>query len=134
MSVRDFAILMADALSVIPTVVLRNLSDKLYKKRKNVVQEIEEIVKQLAMAGDHDKITAMINLLANEFTSSPQANHRKVHAVLHYGQLDQSISLLFLWKAQKFERIMKGIQGDLIVASTLHIVIGFSGLWRNVIR
>ncbi|KAK9100922.1 hypothetical protein Scep_024352 [Stephania cephalantha] len=27
--------------------------------------------------GDHDKITAMINLLTNEFTSSPQANHRK---------------------------------------------------------
>ncbi|KAK9114853.1 hypothetical protein Syun_021650 [Stephania yunnanensis] len=32
------------------------------------------------MAGDHDKITAMINLLTNEFTSSPQANHRKVFA------------------------------------------------------
>ncbi|KAK9159943.1 hypothetical protein Syun_006284 [Stephania yunnanensis] len=68
---------MADALSVIPTVVLRNLSDKLYEKRKNAAQEIEEIVKQLAMAGDHDKITEMINLLTNEFTSSPQANHRK---------------------------------------------------------
>ncbi|KAK9112277.1 hypothetical protein Scep_019796 [Stephania cephalantha] len=68
---------MADALSVIPTAVLRNLSDKLYEKRKNAAQEIEEIVKQLAMAGDHDKITTMINLLTNEFTSSPQANHRK---------------------------------------------------------
>ncbi|KAK9099801.1 hypothetical protein Scep_023231 [Stephania cephalantha] len=68
---------MADALSVIPAAVLRNLSDKLYEKRKNAAQEIEEIVKQLAMAGDHDKITAMINLLTNEFTSSPQANHRK---------------------------------------------------------
>ncbi|KAK9132663.1 hypothetical protein Scep_012191 [Stephania cephalantha] len=69
---------MADALSVIPTAVLKNLSDKLYEKRKNAAQEIEEIVKQLAMAaGDHDKITAMINLLTNEFTSSPQVNHRK---------------------------------------------------------
>lgn len=35
---------------------------------------------------------------------------------------------------QKFERIMRGIQGALIVASTLQIVVGFSGLWRNVAR
>ncbi|KAK9128836.1 hypothetical protein Syun_017633 [Stephania yunnanensis] len=30
------------------------------------------------MAGDHDKITAMINLLTNEFTSSPLANHQNL--------------------------------------------------------
>ncbi|KAI3976320.1 hypothetical protein MKX01_021862 [Papaver californicum] len=35
---------------------------------------------------------------------------------------------------EKFERIMRGIQGALIVASTLQIVLGFSGLWRNVGR
>ncbi|GAB4839843.1 Nucleobase-ascorbate transporter 7 [Ancistrocladus abbreviatus] len=35
---------------------------------------------------------------------------------------------------EKFQRIMRGIQGSLIVASTLQIVIGFSGLWRNVTR
>ncbi|GAB2280417.1 Nucleobase-ascorbate transporter 7 [Dionaea muscipula] len=35
---------------------------------------------------------------------------------------------------EKFNRIMRGIQGSLIVASTLQIVIGFSGLWRNVTR
>ncbi|PIA62175.1 hypothetical protein AQUCO_00200288v1 [Aquilegia coerulea] len=35
---------------------------------------------------------------------------------------------------EKFERIMRGIQGALIVASTLQIVFGFSGLWRNVTR
>ncbi|CAL5338362.1 unnamed protein product [Camellia sinensis] len=35
---------------------------------------------------------------------------------------------------EKFEKIMRGIQGALIVASTLQIVIGFSGLWRNVAR
>lgn len=35
---------------------------------------------------------------------------------------------------QKFEKIMRGTQGALIVASTLQIVLGFSGLWRNVIR
>ncbi|KAK9107881.1 hypothetical protein Syun_023892 [Stephania yunnanensis] len=78
---------MADALSVIPTAVLRNLSDKLYEKRKNAAHEIEEIVKQLAMAGDHDKITTMMNLLTNEFTSLPQANHRKVILVLVFVSL-----------------------------------------------
>ncbi|KAK6922130.1 Nucleobase cation symporter 2 family [Dillenia turbinata] len=35
---------------------------------------------------------------------------------------------------EKFEKIMRGIQGALIVASTLQIVVGFSGLWRNVTR
>ncbi|KAL4332804.1 hypothetical protein GQ457_07G017520 [Hibiscus cannabinus] len=68
---------MADVLSVIPASVLRNLSDKLYEKRKNAALEIEGIVKQLASSGDHDKISALINLLAMEFAYSPQANHRK---------------------------------------------------------
>lgn len=35
---------------------------------------------------------------------------------------------------EKFKRIMRGIQGALIVASVLQIVFGFSGLWRNVVR
>nr|GEU31304.1 nucleobase-ascorbate transporter 6-like [Tanacetum cinerariifolium] len=35
---------------------------------------------------------------------------------------------------EKFERIMRGTQGALIVASTLQIVLGFSGLWRNIAR
>ncbi|TVU47867.1 hypothetical protein EJB05_07483 [Eragrostis curvula] len=67
----------ADALSIIPSAVLRNLSDKLYEKRKNAALEIEGIVKQLATAGEHEKISAVIQLLTNDFTYSPQANHRK---------------------------------------------------------
>ncbi|XP_028781730.1 nucleobase-ascorbate transporter 6 [Neltuma alba] len=35
---------------------------------------------------------------------------------------------------ERFKRIMRAIQGALIVASTLQIVLGFSGLWRNVAR
>ncbi|XP_044492182.1 protein VAC14 homolog isoform X2 [Mangifera indica] len=66
---------MADA--VIPASVLRSLADKLYEKRKNAALEVEGVVKQLALAGDHDKISAVINLLTTEFTYSPQANHRK---------------------------------------------------------
>ncbi|KAM3230049.1 hypothetical protein ACQJBY_060690 [Aegilops geniculata] len=67
----------ADALSIIPGAVLRNLADKLYEKRKNAALEIEGIVKQLSTAGEHDKIAAVIGLLTNDFTYSPQANHRK---------------------------------------------------------
>ncbi|KAI8022176.1 hypothetical protein LOK49_LG03G02711 [Camellia lanceoleosa] len=74
---RKFSGKISDALSVIPPAVLRNLSDKLYEKRKNAGLEIEGIVKQLASAGEHDKITAVINLLANEFTYSAQVNRRK---------------------------------------------------------
>jgi solute carrier family 23 (nucleobase transporter), member 1 len=29
---------------------------------------------------------------------------------------------------------MRGTQGALIVASALQIIVGFSGLWRNVAR
>ncbi|KAL8258228.1 hypothetical protein R6Q59_030269 [Mikania micrantha] len=68
---------MADALYAIPAAVLRNLADKLYEKRKNAALEVEGIVKQLTGAGDHDKITAVINLLTHEFTYSSQPNHRK---------------------------------------------------------
>uniref|UniRef100_A0A1D1XVB3 Nucleobase-ascorbate transporter 6 n=1 Tax=Anthurium amnicola TaxID=1678845 RepID=A0A1D1XVB3_9ARAE len=35
---------------------------------------------------------------------------------------------------EKFERIIRGTQGALIVASILQIILGFSGLWRNVAR
>ncbi|KAK4747305.1 hypothetical protein SAY87_026342 [Trapa incisa] len=34
----------------------------------------------------------------------------------------------------RFKSTMRAIQGSLIVASTLQIVLGFSGLWRNVTR
>ncbi|GFZ12053.1 Xanthine/uracil permease family protein [Actinidia rufa] len=35
---------------------------------------------------------------------------------------------------ERFKKTMRAIQGALIVASTLQIVLGFSGLWRNVTR
>ncbi|KAH0688280.1 hypothetical protein KY284_018833 [Solanum tuberosum] len=34
----------------------------------------------------------------------------------------------------RFKKIMRATQGALIVASTIQIVLGFSGLWRNVVR
>ncbi|KAL8137983.1 hypothetical protein V2J09_003984 [Rumex salicifolius] len=65
---------MADPL---PAAVTRNLSDKLYEKRKNAALEVEGIVKGLVVQGDHEKISALIKLLGGEFTNSAQANHRK---------------------------------------------------------
>ncbi|XP_019086037.1 PREDICTED: nucleobase-ascorbate transporter 5-like [Camelina sativa] len=35
---------------------------------------------------------------------------------------------------ERFKRIIRATQGALIVASTLQIIIGFSGLWRTVVR
>uniref|UniRef100_A0A5B7ADK2 Putative nucleobase-ascorbate transporter 6 n=1 Tax=Davidia involucrata TaxID=16924 RepID=A0A5B7ADK2_DAVIN len=35
---------------------------------------------------------------------------------------------------ERFKKTMRAIQGALIVASTIQIVLGFSGLWRNVTR
>ncbi|KAJ4756876.1 Xanthine/uracil permease family protein [Rhynchospora pubera] len=35
---------------------------------------------------------------------------------------------------ERFRRIMRATQGALIVASALQIIVGFSGLWRNVTR
>ncbi|KAF6175902.1 hypothetical protein GIB67_003390 [Kingdonia uniflora] len=35
---------------------------------------------------------------------------------------------------EKFLRTMRGIQGSLLIASILQILLGFSGLWRNVAR
>ena len=35
---------------------------------------------------------------------------------------------------QRFKKVMRATQGALIVASTIQIVLGFSGLWRNVAR
>jgi len=35
---------------------------------------------------------------------------------------------------EKFLRTMRGTQGALIIASTIQIILGFSGLWRNVLK
>lgn len=68
---------MADGFFLLPSSVLKNLLDKLYEKRKIAAMEVEGIVRQLVSAGDHEKISSLLNLLTNEFTFSPQASHRK---------------------------------------------------------
>ncbi|KMZ69626.1 VAC14-like protein [Zostera marina] len=68
---------MADAVFTVSAALLRNLADKLYEKRKSAALELEGIVKSLCIAGDHEKVTALVKLLTREFTQSPQSNHRK---------------------------------------------------------
>ncbi|XP_075516063.1 nucleobase-ascorbate transporter 6-like [Primulina tabacum] len=34
----------------------------------------------------------------------------------------------------KFKKVMRATQGAFIIASTVQIVLGFSGLWRNIVR
>lgn len=68
---------MTDGFFLLPSSVLKNLLDKLYERRKIAAMEVEGIVRQLVSAGDHEKISSLLNLLTNEFTFSPQASHRK---------------------------------------------------------
>ncbi|RWW53248.1 hypothetical protein BHE74_00040278 [Ensete ventricosum] len=70
---------MAEASSLIPASVLRNLIDKLYEKRKNaaVTVSIQDIVGKLAYELEVKKILAVINMLATEFSSHPQPDCRK---------------------------------------------------------
>ncbi|KAG6484507.1 hypothetical protein ZIOFF_053025 [Zingiber officinale] len=64
---------MGDA-SLISADVLSNLADEIYDNQMNATLEIECIVKQLSLSGEHDKI---FNQSTMEFASSPQANHKK---------------------------------------------------------
>lgn len=135
--VPEFILSMADALSLLPASVLTNLSDKLYEKRKNAALEVEEIVRHLLEAGDHDRIKAVINLLAIEFTYSPQADHRKggliglaaataglsFAAALYIEQIvppvlnsfsDQDNRVRY-YACEALYKIAKAVRGDLIV-------------------
>lgn len=64
-------------------------------------------MKQLVAAGDHERITAVINFLTNDFAYSPQTNHRKVHQLWRFFFFGLSLEnfmiaelverLLFFW-------------------------------------
>jgi vacuole morphology and inheritance protein 14 len=63
--------------TVLPPAILRGLVDRSYDKRKATTIEIQNLVKSLYEKGEKDKIVAIINLLAQEFTRAPNVNHRK---------------------------------------------------------
>ncbi|KAL2530146.1 Vacuolar protein 14 C-terminal Fig4p binding domain-containing protein [Forsythia ovata] len=69
----------------------------------------------LALVGDHDKVTSVINLLAAEFTHSPLANHRKqiVPPVL-YSFSDQDSRVRY-YACEALYNIAKRSVGDALI-------------------
>ncbi len=57
--------------------ITRNLSDKLYEKRKLGALEVEQLVKELATSKDEDRIKSVIQHLVTNFSDSSQGNSRK---------------------------------------------------------
>ena len=55
----------------------RNLSDKLYEKRKMGALEVEQLVKELNVNKETEKIRSVINHLVRNFSDSSQGNSRK---------------------------------------------------------
>ena len=43
--------------------------------------KVETIIRQLTAAGDHERISNIIDTLENDFAKSPLANHRKVEVI-----------------------------------------------------
>eukprot|EP01117_Protostelium_nocturnum_P008191 TRINITY_DN2920_c0_g1_i1.p1 TRINITY_DN2920_c0_g1~~TRINITY_DN2920_c0_g1_i1.p1 ORF type:complete len:747 (-),score=254.35 TRINITY_DN2920_c0_g1_i1:4-2244(-) len=61
----------------IPQSISRNLSDRIYEKRKLGALEIEELVKGLSLNKEEDRIRSVIQYLVSNFAESPQGNARK---------------------------------------------------------
>lgn len=73
---------------VLPASVLRNLSDKLYDKRKNAAIEVEQAVKEMAnslkvqsqsreTSVNDLKVNSVVKILTEDYALSPHANYRK---------------------------------------------------------
>ena len=57
--------------------VTKNIADKLYDKRKIAALEVEQLVKRLAQAGHTEAITALVDLITTNYSTSSQVNARK---------------------------------------------------------
>lgn len=63
--------------SPLPPAILRGLGDRSYDKRKLAALEVTSLIKNLQEAGERDRISNVVNLLAQEFTRSRNVHHRK---------------------------------------------------------
>ena len=61
---------------ILNQVVYRNLSDKLYEKRKLAALEIEKLVRDLALNSKFDKIQSLISLITKDFSNSNNTHNR----------------------------------------------------------
>jgi vacuole morphology and inheritance protein 14 len=63
--------------SPLPPAILRGLGDRSYDKRKAAALEVTSLIKTLQESGEKDRISNVINLLAQEFALSKNVHHRK---------------------------------------------------------
>mmetsp|Transcript_24960 Transcript_24960/g.36819 ORF Transcript_24960/g.36819 Transcript_24960/m.36819 type:complete len:706 (-) Transcript_24960:121-2238(-) len=63
--------------SPLPPAILRGLGDRSYDKRKNAALDLTGLIKNYQENGEKERIASVINLLAQEFVRSRNANHRK---------------------------------------------------------
>ena len=65
--------------NLIPAATLRNLSDRVYEKRKAAALEIENLVKERMESplGGRQDIERILTVLGNDYALSSQANLRK---------------------------------------------------------
>ena len=63
--------------AALPPSITRGLSDKLYDRRKAAALELEGLVKQAAVAGDQGRVRGLVQVLSQDFASSPLSNARK---------------------------------------------------------
>jgi vacuole morphology and inheritance protein 14 len=63
--------------SPLPPAILRGIGDRSYDKRKAAALEVTSLIKSLQENGEMDRISNVINLLAQEFARSRNINHRK---------------------------------------------------------
>jgi len=57
--------------------VQRMLGDRSYDRRKGAALTVESKIKTLESQGKHDQVERLIRILADNFTRSPNSNHRK---------------------------------------------------------
>ncbi|GHP09250.1 hypothetical protein PPROV_000798700 [Pycnococcus provasolii] len=69
--------LVSSSSSDIPPLIMKNLSDKLYERRKVAALQLEQIIKDLNAKGEHDAALRIIDTLCRDFARSPSANNRK---------------------------------------------------------
>ena len=61
----------------LPPILMRNLGDRSYDKRKSAAMEVENLIKQLQETDQKARITAIVEMLGQDFACSTNANHRK---------------------------------------------------------
>jgi len=57
--------------------ISRNLSDRLYEKRKMGALDVEQLIKELVQAKEEEKIRNVVQYIVTNFSESPQGNYRK---------------------------------------------------------